>query len=99
MNAARSLWASIPGDPRSMQRLHGWATVLWLAAAAPIMVWLAESVAFIVFISVYAVVTGHWSSWQASRVEVRQDEHRTAGRGTSRLGSRNPAEVGNGMWG
>jgi CRISPR/Cas system-associated exonuclease Cas4 (RecB family) len=22
----------------------------------------------------YAVVTGHWSSWQAARVEVRQDE-------------------------
>jgi hypothetical protein len=31
-------------------------------------------VPFLVFISVYAVVTGHWSTWQASRVEVRQED-------------------------
>jgi hypothetical protein len=40
----------------------------------PSMLWWRRSVSYLVGLSVYAVVTGHWSSWQASRVEVRQDE-------------------------
>jgi predicted negative regulator of RcsB-dependent stress response len=38
------------------------------------MYWWSENIKFLVFISVYAVVTGHWSSWQAARVEEKQDE-------------------------
>ena len=61
-------------DPVIMRRVNGWLTLLWLAAALPICLWLSESVPFLVFISVYAVVTGHWSAWQAARVEVKQGE-------------------------
>ena len=61
------------GDPESMRKLHGWLTVCWFIAAVPICIWLYDSVPFLVFISVYAVVTGHWSSWQAARVEEKQD--------------------------
>jgi len=57
-----------------MRQLHGWLTVVWFAASIPICIWLNDSVPFLVFISVYAVVTGHWSSWQAARVEEKQDE-------------------------
>lgn len=78
MNVAKSLWASIQHDPQLMVRLHGWLTLVWLAAAPLIILFLSDSVPFLVFISVYAVVTGHWSSWQAARVEVKQDE---AGKG------------------
>jgi len=74
MNVLKALWASVEGDPIWMRRIHGWLTVIWFVAAFPIMYWWAESVEFLVFVSVYAVVTGHWSSWQASRVEVRQEE-------------------------
>lgn len=74
MNISRSLWASIQGDPIFMRKLHGWLTVIWFVAAFPIMIFWSQSVVFLVFVSVYAVVTGHWSSWQASRVEVKQDE-------------------------
>jgi hypothetical protein len=62
------------GDPTTMRLLHGWLTVFWFAAAIPICIYLYDSVPFLVFISVYAVVTGHWSSWQAARVEEKQDE-------------------------
>jgi hypothetical protein len=62
------------GDPKSMRALHGWLTVMWFVAAIPICIYLNDSVPFLVFISVYAVVTGHWSSWQAARVEEKQDE-------------------------
>lgn len=61
-------------DPVILRRVNGWLTILWLVAALPICLWLSESVPFLVFISVYAVVTGHWSAWQAARVEVKQEQ-------------------------
>jgi hypothetical protein len=72
MNTAKALWASIQGDPRTMRILHGWLTVIWFVLAFPIMYFWSENIKFLVFVSVYAVVTGHWSSWQAARVEERQ---------------------------
>jgi hypothetical protein len=57
-----------------MRKLNGWLTVIWFLAAIPICIFLSSSVPFLVFISVYAVVTGHLASWQAARVEVRQEE-------------------------
>ncbi len=74
MNVLKTLWASVEGDPIVQRKLHGWLTIIWLIAAFPICIWLKDSVPFLVFVSVYAVVTGHWSSWQAARVEVKQDE-------------------------
>lgn len=60
-------------EPAFLTKFHGWAAIVWFIAAFPIMIWWSESVQFIVFISVYAVVGAHWSSWQASRVEEKQD--------------------------
>jgi hypothetical protein len=70
----KSLWATVQANPKIMVRFNGWATVVWFAAAIPICLWLSNSVPFLVFISVYAVVTGHLSAWQAARVEVKQDD-------------------------
>lgn len=61
-------------DPHFMQAMHGWLTVIWFVAAIPIMIWWSENIRFLVWVSVYAVVTGHFSSWQSARVEVKQDE-------------------------
>jgi hypothetical protein len=73
MNVAKALWAAIEGDPKVMRHLHGWLTVIWFVAAFPVMVFWSENIKFLVFVSVYAVVTGHWASWQAARVEEKQD--------------------------
>lgn len=70
----KTLWASVQGDPVFMRKVNGWATLVWLIAALPICVFFSSSVPFLVFISVYAVVTGHLSAWQAARVEVVQNE-------------------------
>lgn len=70
----KSLWSSVQNDPVFMRKVNGWAAIIWFVAAFPICIFLSTSVPFLVFISVYAVVTGHWSSWQAARVEVRQEE-------------------------
>jgi hypothetical protein len=69
----KSLNAAIQGDPRFMRILHGWLTIIWFFAAFPIMYFWSNNITFLVFVSVYAVVTGHWSSWQAARVEEKQD--------------------------
>jgi uncharacterized membrane protein len=73
MSAAKSLWASIQGDPVFMRRVNGWLTLFWVAMI-PIsydLGWL-KSVAFVSALSLWALVAGHWSSWQAARVEVAQ---------------------------
>ena len=74
MSIAKSLWASIQGDPVFMRRVNGWLTLFWVAMI-PIsyeLGWL-KSVAFVSALSLWALVAGHWSSWQAARVEVAQD--------------------------
>jgi hypothetical protein len=74
MTLAKSLWASVQGDPVFMRRVNGWLTVFWLVMI-PIsytMHWLS-SVVYVSALSLWALVAGHWSSWQAARVEVVQD--------------------------
>ena len=75
MNVMRSLWASIQGDPMFMRRVNGWLTVFWVAMIPISLVtgWIS-SVTYIAALSLWALVSGHWSAWQAARVEVRQDE-------------------------
>lgn len=70
-----SIWASVE-DPSKFRKINGWLTVIWFVLAFPICVFLSKSVPFLVFISVYAVVTGHLATWQAARVEVRQEEEK-----------------------
>src|SRR5437868_14096752 len=73
MGVARSVWASVQGDPVFMRRVNGWLTIFWLVMI-PIsysMHWLS-SVVYVSALSLWALVAGHWSSWQAARVEVAQ---------------------------
>jgi hypothetical protein len=68
-----SLWASVQGDPVFMRRVNGWLTIFWLVMI-PISLatgWV-KSVVYISALSLWALVSGHWSAWQAARVEVAQ---------------------------
>lgn len=78
------------GRPEFVAKFHAVAAILWLSigifgliqyvlylranpdpeAFSPI----AASIPVLFFISVYANVVGHWSSYQAAKVEVKQDE-------------------------
>ena len=73
MSVIKSLWASVQGDPTFMRRVNGWLTVLWILMI-PVSIatgWI-HSVAYISALSLWALVSGHWSAWQAARVEVEQ---------------------------
>lgn len=71
----KSLWASVQGDPVFMRKVNGWLTVFWLVMI-PVSIatgWVS-SVTYISALSLWALVSGHWSAWQAARVEVKQSE-------------------------
>jgi len=73
VRAMRAVWESIQGDPVFMRRVNGWLTMFWIAMI-PIsysMGWLS-SVTYVSALSLWALVAGHWSTWQAARVEVAQ---------------------------
>ena len=69
----KSLWASVQGDPVFMRRVNGWLTIFWLAMI-PVSAFfgLLSSVTYVSALSLWALVSGHWSAWQAARVEVQQ---------------------------
>lgn len=69
----KTLWASIQGDPTFMVKVNGWLTIFWLAMI-PVSIatgWIS-SVQYVSALSLWALVSGHWSAWQAARVEVEQ---------------------------
>lgn len=63
------------GRPKFLKAFHGWATLVW-AILIPVSVLtpLRTSVFWLVLMSVWANFVGHFSSWQATRVEVKQDD-------------------------
>lgn len=82
MNVIRSLWASVQGDPVFMRKLNGHLTLHWICHF-PVVVflyfafpqtWDKISILYLALVSIYANVAGHLAAWQASRVEVRQEE-------------------------
>jgi hypothetical protein len=75
----KSLWAMVQGDPVFMRRVNGWLTIFWVLMI-PVSVathWIS-SVTYVAALSIWALVSGHWSAWQAARVEVKQEEDQAA---------------------
>ena len=75
MGSVKSIWASVQGDPVFMRRLNGWLTIFWIAMIPVSLVthWV-DSVTYVSALSLWALVSGHWSTWQAARVEVNQQQ-------------------------
>lgn len=62
------------GRSTFLRSLNGWLTLAWLALIVPSVLWWSESVPYLVMVSVYANVAGHFAAWQSARTEVKQDE-------------------------
>jgi hypothetical protein len=75
MEAVKSLWKMIQGDPKFMRRVNGWLTIFWIVMIPVSLItgWI-NSVTYVAALSLWALVSGHWSAWQASRVEVEQQK-------------------------
>jgi hypothetical protein len=75
LRQVKSLWAAVQGDPVFMRRLNGWLATFWVAMI-PVsyeLGWL-KKVTYVSALSLWALVSGHWSTWQAARVEVTQQK-------------------------
>lgn len=75
MSVVKSLWASIQGEPKLMRAVNGWLTLFWIVMI-PVSIatgWVS-SVQYVSALSLWALVSGHWSAWQAARVEVEQQK-------------------------
>lgn len=61
-------------DAKFLRRFHSVCTIIWILLIPPtIMFWL-NSLPWLLIISMWATVMGHWASWQASRIEVKEDK-------------------------
>lgn len=71
----KTLWASVQGDAVFMRKVNGYLTWFWIAMIPVSLAtgWV-KSVTYVSALSLWALVSGHWSAWQAARVEVRQEE-------------------------
>jgi len=73
MSVIKSVWASVQGDPVFMRRVNGWLTIFWIVMIpVSILTGWISSVTYVAALSLWALVSGHWSAWQAARVEVEQ---------------------------
>lgn len=74
MGVIRSLWPSVQGDPVFMRRVNGWLTIFWLVMI-PVSIWThwISSVTYVAALALWSLVSGHWSGWQAARVEVKRE--------------------------
>ena len=74
MNATKSLWAMVQSDPKFMRRVNGWLAIFWVVMIPiSLMTGWVSSVTYVSALSLWALVSGHWSAWQAARVEVEQE--------------------------
>jgi hypothetical protein len=67
------LWNLVQGDPVFMRRVNGWLTLFWIAMIpVSLLLGWVQSVVYVSALSLWALVSGHWSAWQAARIEAAQ---------------------------
>jgi hypothetical protein len=70
----RMCWEHVQRDPVFMRRVNG-LTMFWVAMIPVSLAtgWV-KSVTYVSALSLWALVAGHWSAWQAARVEEYEVE-------------------------
>lgn len=54
-------------SPETGRRIHLSLMLVWVVVGLPLSFLLRQSVPWLVFLSVYAIIVGHWSGWSAER--------------------------------
>lgn len=55
-------------------RLHVALAGLWTLLLIPTILWWKESILWVLVISVYANIAGHWSGYQAARADLNSPD-------------------------
>jgi hypothetical protein len=80
MAVLRKFWYCVQRDPVFMRRVNGWLTMFWVGMIPVSLAtgWV-KSVTYVSALSLWALVAGHWSAWQAARVEEFEAQADIAG--------------------
>ena len=54
---------------RWLRRIHATFAAVWLALSIPSMIWWKNSIPYLIFLSVYAIVAAHAAAWAGARAE------------------------------
>ena len=60
---------ALRAKPATWRKLHAGLTIVWLLLVVPSVLWWRESIPWLVFMSVWANIAGHFAAWQGSRAE------------------------------
>ena len=60
-------------DPKLLKKVHGYLTLLWVAALVVTVGWWRDSILWVALMSVWANIAGHWAAWQAVNAEIKID--------------------------
>lgn len=55
-------------------RIHLVLMVAWTATILPTLLWWRNSILWVAFMSLYAIVVGHWGAYQAARAGDQAEE-------------------------
>lgn len=59
-------------------RLHKALTLLWVVLVVPTLLFWRESIPWLSFMSIYAIIASHWACWEASTAKEAVDAEVTA---------------------
>lgn len=54
-------------SPQTGRRIHFGLLIVWTVVGLPVSFLLRQSVPWLVFLSVYAIIVSHWAGWSAER--------------------------------
>lgn len=60
--------------PEWIKNFNGIAIIIWILLIIPTLTIFRESVPWLNFMSIYAIIVAHLSAWVASRVEVNEEK-------------------------
>jgi hypothetical protein len=72
---------------RLLRQLHLLSMVVWIILVYPTLAWWSQSIPWLSFMSIYAIIGTHFASWQSSRVEVKAEKHHEEVQGSKGSGS------------
>jgi hypothetical protein len=54
------------------KNIHLLAAIGWILLIIPTLLWWRDSVLWVIIISIYANIVGHWSAWEAAKAAERE---------------------------
>jgi hypothetical protein len=58
----------------SDRQVHLFAAIVWVLLIIPTLIWWRDSILWVAFMSLYAIVVSHWSAYEAAKAKDIAEE-------------------------